>query len=220
MGLFGRDAGQAAREGIENVIGASTTLTGMLRSDGGVRLDGTFEGNIEVAGNVVIGETGRLIGDVVARNVTVGGEVKGGIQGTGQVQVLSTGHVFGDIVHNGLMIDPGGVFQGMSRMSGYEQRALTPPADARGAPPPKAAAQLDDDTVEVTARPAGRGDDRGRGGQVREDRVVMPELDLDGSDIEPVIPDVVIEDVGGAERSPAGTPAPRNRVHAPPPRRR
>lgn len=189
MGLFGRDS-SPEREMIENVVGASTTLKGTLRSDGGVRIDGTFEGLIDVAGNVVVGETGRVIADISARNITVGGAIKGNVRGSGRLEILSTGQVLGDIAVAAVMIDEGGIFQGTSRMTGFDQRALSAPREHDAdAAPDRFDADIDTGTVDVTARPAG-----GPAARVREHQVHMPDLDLSNLNIEPVIPDVVIEE--------------------------
>ena len=44
--------------GFETVLGANSTLRGDLKSQANVRLDGIFEGNLEIEGNVLVGETG------------------------------------------------------------------------------------------------------------------------------------------------------------------
>lgn len=153
MGLFSRD-NNPEREALENVVGASTTLKGTLHSDGGIRIDGTFEGLIEVGGNVVIGESGRVVADISARNITVAGAVKGNVRGSGRLEILSTGQVLGDIAVAAVMIDEGGIFQGTSRMTGYEQRALAAPRDEGAREPVEI--NVPGGAVEVTARPAGQ----------------------------------------------------------------
>jgi cytoskeletal protein CcmA (bactofilin family) len=127
MSWFGRSSRPAQHEALESAVGATSSFQGILRSDGGVRIDGTFEGAIEVAGNVVIGQGARVVADVVARNLTVGGALKGNVDCAGQLQILSTGQVFGDIAVASVMIDDGGVFQGSSHMRGIEQLALPAP---------------------------------------------------------------------------------------------
>ncbi|MCC7020328.1 MAG: polymer-forming cytoskeletal protein [Ardenticatenales bacterium] len=102
---------------LESAVGVSTSLSGVIRSDGGVRIDGHFEGHIDVAGNVVVGESGVVQVDVLrARNITVGGTVTGNVECGGRLEILATGQVVGDIVADAIMIDQGGVFQGASRM--------------------------------------------------------------------------------------------------------
>lgn len=203
MGLFRRDSGSPHHEPLETVVGPSASLNGHLRSDGGVRIDGAFEGTIEVAGNVVIGEGARVVAEITARNITVAGAVKGNIDGTGRLEILSTGEVYGDIMVAAVMIDEGGMFQGSSRMRGLEQRALAPP-------PAEEAVEADDDAVvevrfdadavDVTSRPAALVDDA-------DDE--LPDLDF--GDIEPVIPNVVIEDVAEAKAKKDYSPEPDER---------
>jgi cytoskeletal protein CcmA (bactofilin family) len=175
-GLFARDSRGSPHEAIETVVGPTADVRGTLRSDGGLRIDGIFEGVIEAAGNVVIGEGARVVADITGRNITVGGAVKGNVDGTGRLEILSTGAVYGDICVASVMIDEGGVFQGTSRMRGHEQRALIPPTDE--AAPPAGVTEPEtrtviEEAIDVTARPVSPPGD---------------ELGLDEIDIEPIIP--------------------------------
>lgn len=218
MGLFGRESDRVSTEPLETVVGPSASLTGHLRSDGGVRIDGAFEGTIEVAGNVVIGEGARVAADISARNITVGGAVKGQIDGVGRLEILSTGKVFGDIMVAAVMIDEGGVFQGTSRMRGMEQRALAAPEFDFEAADSETVVEYEvpDDAVDAEARPARSEDAKGRPEEAADepadettddspeedhgDDVAVPDLDLD--DIEPIIPDVVAEEAPEADEKP------------------
>jgi cytoskeletal protein CcmA (bactofilin family) len=207
MGLFSRPA-RPQHEMLDSVIGPTANLTGSLRSDGGLRIDGHFEGLVEVAGNVVVSEGARVLADISARNITVAGLVKGNISGTGRLEILSTGQVIGDITVASVMIDDGGIFQGVSRMRGYEQRALAAPAASAG----NGAGQtvyIEEArtepvaTVDLTARPAASpaeatepkaAEPRASGPVVEPDDVDDPDDGIRFDDIEPVIPDIVIEE--------------------------
>ncbi len=101
---------------IENVMGATATFIGELRCDGGVRIDGVFQGNVETMGNVIIGETAKVVGDIVGRNISISGAVKGNIKASGRLEILSTGLLWGDIDVASFLIDEGGVFSGRSEM--------------------------------------------------------------------------------------------------------
>lgn len=115
--MFGREKpAPTPTDKIENVLGASASFSGHLKADGGIRIDGAFEGSIETAGNVIIGEGARVIADLIARNVSVAGSIKGNIQTAGRLEILATGRVFGDIKVASLLIDEGGVFRGQSIM--------------------------------------------------------------------------------------------------------
>ena len=110
--------GGGAARSIETVIGSTAHFKGSLTSDGGMRIDGIFEGEIHVAGNLIVGENGKVIADVSAENVSVSGAVKGTIQASGRLEILSTGRVWGDIAVASFLIDEGGFFRGQSVMPG------------------------------------------------------------------------------------------------------
>ena len=101
----------------ETIIGTNTSFVGTLKSDGNIRIDGSVEGDIELLGNLIIGETGRVIATVKAQNVHVSGAVKGEITAVEQLEISPTGKVWGDITTAALHIEPGGLFRGQSAMS-------------------------------------------------------------------------------------------------------
>jgi cytoskeletal protein CcmA (bactofilin family) len=105
-----------ASDRIENVIGPTATFVGELRCDGGVRIDGVFQGHLETMGNVIVGETAKVAADIVGRNISISGAVKGNISASGRLEILSTGLVWGDIDVASFLIDEGGVFSGRSEM--------------------------------------------------------------------------------------------------------
>jgi len=119
VALFSKDKGPVVGPGkIENVLGASTHFEGRLTSDGNIRVDGVFEGSIETAGNVIVGEQARVMADIVANGVQVWGAVKGNITAAGRLEILSSGRVWGDIKVAALLIDEGGVYRGQCLMHG------------------------------------------------------------------------------------------------------
>ena len=105
-----------ATEKIENVIGPTATFIGDLKCDGGVRVDGVFQGSLETMGNVIIGEAAKVVADIVGRNISISGAVKGDIIASGRLEILATGLVWGDIQVASFLIDEGGVFSGRSEM--------------------------------------------------------------------------------------------------------
>ena len=101
----------------ETTIGANTRFIGTLTSDGNIRIDGSVEGDVEVLGNLIIGETGRVIATIKAQNVHVSGAVKGEITALEKLEISPTGKVWGDITTSALHIEPGGLFRGQSAMT-------------------------------------------------------------------------------------------------------
>ena len=110
--------GGGAASKIETVIGPTANFKGTVQSDGGLRIDGVFEGTVQIAGNLIIGESGKVIADVTAQNVSVAGALKGTVKAAGRLEILSNGRVWGDISVASFLIDEGGFFRGQSIMPG------------------------------------------------------------------------------------------------------
>ncbi|MCU0513377.1 MAG: polymer-forming cytoskeletal protein [Anaerolineae bacterium] len=104
--------------GFETVLGANSTLEGVLTSSGNVRLDGTFSGTLDINGNVLVGETARITADVDARNISIAGAVRGNVNGN-KVQLLRTGRVWGDISATALTTEEGAFIDGRITMKGH-----------------------------------------------------------------------------------------------------
>ena len=87
-----RAAPSPAGSKIETVIGPNCYLQGTIQSDGGIRIDGVFQGDLETTGNLIIGESAKVVAEIEAHNVSVAGAVKGNISGN-KVEILETGRV-------------------------------------------------------------------------------------------------------------------------------
>jgi cytoskeletal protein CcmA (bactofilin family) len=101
---------------IETVIGAGISLQGTLTGKGGVRIEGIFEGVIQLDGPLVIGEQGRVLSkEVRAPSIVVGGTVQANLVAD-RVQVLRTGKVWGDVITPNLATEEGGFLKGSIQM--------------------------------------------------------------------------------------------------------
>ena len=101
----------------ETVIGRAVLVEGNLSSRSGVELLGTVEGNVEVAGPLVVRESGRVIGDVTAHDVIVDGAVQGQVKATGRIELGATGRIEGDLRGRAVAIADGAYFVGKVEMS-------------------------------------------------------------------------------------------------------
>jgi cytoskeletal protein CcmA (bactofilin family) len=108
----------------ETTIGTNTRFVGTITSDGNVRIDGSVEGDIEILGNLIVGETGRVIATIKAQNVHISGAVKGEVTASENLEISPTGKVWGDITTAALHIEPGGLFRGQSAMSSGSDEPL------------------------------------------------------------------------------------------------
>ena len=103
-------------EKVDTVIGKDTEIKGTVSGSVTIRIDGRIEGEINVEGDVVVGETGKIVADISARNVTAAGEITGNINASGKLEIVEKGKVRGDIKVISLVISDGGIFDGKSEM--------------------------------------------------------------------------------------------------------
>jgi cytoskeletal protein CcmA (bactofilin family) len=129
-----KEKGPAGSDEIENVLGRSLTVHGDLKADGGFRIDGTVEGNVESKGAVVVGQTGAVRGDVRGSDVVIAGRVFGNVLAAGHLDIVASGKVEGDIEAQSVRIEKGGVFRGTSRMGSPEEEAAAPAPAGRLSP--------------------------------------------------------------------------------------
>ena len=118
--------------GFETILGESATLKGELRSQGNTRLDGTFEGTLEIDGNVLVGETGKITADINAKSISIAGAVRGNVSGN-KVQLLRTARVWGDISAAAISTEEGAFIDGKIMMVSHE---AAQPFDPALLPPP------------------------------------------------------------------------------------
>ena len=112
----------ASREPSENVLGQSLIIRGDLTAEGGFRIDGTVEGNVEAKAAIVVGESGVVRGDVRGTDIVVAGNVVGNVVCSGHLEILSNGRIEGDIDARSVRIETGGVFRGTSHMGDDARR--------------------------------------------------------------------------------------------------
>jgi cytoskeletal protein CcmA (bactofilin family) len=112
---------------VETVVGPGIALQGTLTGQGGVRLEGSFEGKILLEGLLVVGETAKIISEEIrAQSVSVAGTVQANIVAT-RVHITRTGRVWGDVTTGSLSTEEGGFLKGRVQMQDSEEPA-TPDA--------------------------------------------------------------------------------------------
>jgi len=145
--VFGREktrkaASAAPVSKIETVIGPNAHVRGDIQSDGGVRIEGILEGNIDITGNLVIGEGAKLIAEINANNISISGAVKGNISGN-RVEILETGRVWGDLTINSLLLNEGAYLRGQTTMHGDIEPPMIEPPKPRTAEEPASTTIVD-----------------------------------------------------------------------------
>ncbi|NVK29070.1 MAG: polymer-forming cytoskeletal protein [Flavobacteriia bacterium] len=99
-----------------NRILIGTEIEGDVKSNGDVRIDGVVKGNIKVTGKLVIGEKGKVEGEVVCSNATVSGLLKGKAEVKELLTMTATAVVQGDVITGKLSVEPGAELSGTCSM--------------------------------------------------------------------------------------------------------
>jgi cytoskeletal protein CcmA (bactofilin family) len=103
-------------ERITSVLGNGIIWSGKIHGAGGVRIEGTFEGEIAIQGMLVVGETGRVnCADLRANTVIVAGIVKGNITAE-KLEIRATGRVWGDVTVIAFASEEGAFLRGQVKM--------------------------------------------------------------------------------------------------------
>lgn len=106
-----------AQEKISTLIVVGTVFNGDFIVQDTMKVDGTINGNCTSKGTLILGEEGKIVGNINAQNIFISGEVKGDIVSTGKLEVLSTGKVTGDIRARKLVVDEDAYFDGRCTMA-------------------------------------------------------------------------------------------------------
>jgi cytoskeletal protein CcmA (bactofilin family) len=101
-----------------NIIGNGTSITGDVVSNGDIRVDGNLKGNLNTKSKLVLGTTGKVLGEVFCKNSEISGIVEGKITVEELLVLKSTAKIYGDIITSKLSIEPGAVFTGTCNMGG------------------------------------------------------------------------------------------------------
>lgn len=104
--------GGAGESGNINRIGRGTIIEGEIDAEGTLRIDGTVKGTINCQSRVIVGDGGRVEGEIICESMDVHGMVLGEIQVAGILSLKSKANVQGDVAYGSLVVDSGAVFNG------------------------------------------------------------------------------------------------------------
>jgi cytoskeletal protein CcmA (bactofilin family) len=100
---------------LQTIIGEDSEFKGEVHVKETVRIDGFLEGDVR-ADWVIVGENGKIVGNIDSRGTVVGGTVEGNIAADEIVELKHKSRVSGEIRTGKLVVSEGAVFEGYSRM--------------------------------------------------------------------------------------------------------
>ncbi len=95
---------------ISSIIGQDMTIVGDLTFQSKIQLDGNLQGNL-TGTHLVLSETGRITGDVVAETVVCFGHFDGNVT-VGKLFLKKSGVINGRVETSDLSVESGGILNG------------------------------------------------------------------------------------------------------------
>lgn len=104
---------------IHSLLGKGMLWKGEIHCEGhSLRVEGTVEGAIHSEGEVTVAPSGLVKGTIHARHLIVTGRVEGVFRISECLEVHGTGHVEGELEFGSLVVDEGGIIQGLCTQRG------------------------------------------------------------------------------------------------------
>jgi cytoskeletal protein CcmA (bactofilin family) len=135
------DLGEGAGS-VASIIAEGCAFNGTINVNGGIRVDGQFDGKLVVSDTLVIGKSGKVRAEVETKLATIAGQMNGDINAKEGVKLQTGSHFEGNIYTKNLVIEEGVYFDGgcwRSREGRPKQAPVSPPRPEAGVQPEKPA---------------------------------------------------------------------------------
>jgi cytoskeletal protein CcmA (bactofilin family) len=126
---------------VETLVGEGTCVDGDMTFSGGLHVDGMVRGNIMAANGdsmalLVVGEHGKIEGEVQVPQVVISGAVVGDVRATESVELAPNSQVTGNIYYARIEMAMGASVNGQLIHVAQENGQILLPAADNEAPPP------------------------------------------------------------------------------------
>ena len=106
------------------VLKEDASFEGKLMFEGNVLVDGKFKGQVFSSGDLTVGSSGVLEGEIEIGTINILGEVRGNIKASRKIVINAPAAVRGDIVAPSLIIEEGAVFEGSCSMGDVKDKSF------------------------------------------------------------------------------------------------
>jgi len=103
-------------QNIGTLISHGVEIKGEIVSQDSIRVDGKIEGKLHIKGDLVVGEKGKVKGEVKVGSIILAGTLEGDVSADDRVEVTATGAIIGEVSCKTLAIEEGGVLEGNTKM--------------------------------------------------------------------------------------------------------
>ena len=102
---------------LNGFLDSGSHLEGELRFEASFRVDGKLTGIVRSEGDLIVGESGEVEGELYVGQVFVSGTVRGTIRASRKIQIAPNGKVFAELDTPSLIIEDGATFEGHCAMT-------------------------------------------------------------------------------------------------------
>ncbi len=102
-------------------IGKNLIVTGTVSGSDDIIAMGSINGEVELSGDIKIGDTSTINGKIYAEKIFAGGFIEGTVFASERICIEKTAKIKGVIIAKRLSVEDGAVFDGEARMSGNSE---------------------------------------------------------------------------------------------------
>ncbi len=102
-------------------IGKNLIVTGTVSGSDDIIAMGSINGEVELSGDIKIGDTSTINGKIYAEKIFAGGFIEGTVFASERLCIEKTAKIKGVIIAKRLSVEDGAVFDGEARMSGNSE---------------------------------------------------------------------------------------------------
>ncbi|MBM4175745.1 MAG: polymer-forming cytoskeletal protein [Ignavibacteria bacterium] len=100
-----------------SILSNNVQIKGNISAQGNFRIEGQVEGDVNVRGNLFLGETATVRGNITSNNFTCNGTVQGKIMIEDKLVIEKKSKITGDITTKALIVEEGAEINGKCIMS-------------------------------------------------------------------------------------------------------
>ena len=101
-------------------IDKNTILSGSIKAQTDIRIDGILEGDVETSGKVIIGKEAKVMGKILCENADIEGVFKGELTASGILSLKTGCNIEGEIRIEKLIVESGAIFNATCSMHSKE----------------------------------------------------------------------------------------------------
>jgi cytoskeletal protein CcmA (bactofilin family) len=99
------------------VIGEQVEIVGSIKAAVNVQFDGKLNGDMTCTGDVVVGASAAIKGNLSVENITVLGQINGNVAAKDKIELKSSARVTGDVRSRRMSVEDGVTFIGKSEVN-------------------------------------------------------------------------------------------------------